>query len=46
MQAIFRAGVDGYDLAFGDGRAASSNYFLSISKSATGFQVLNFQTQF
>ncbi|HEY4265352.1 MAG TPA: hypothetical protein VGM72_08540 [Micropepsaceae bacterium] len=46
MQAIFRAGVDGYDLAFGDGRSASSNFFLSISKSGTGFQVLNFQTQF
>jgi hypothetical protein len=45
MQAIFRAGVDAYDLAFGDGRAAS-NYFLSISKSGTGFQVLNFQTQY
>jgi hypothetical protein len=46
MQAIFRAGVDAYDLAFGDGRSASSNFFLSISKSGTGFQMLNFQTQY
>jgi hypothetical protein len=46
MQAVFRAGVEGYDLAFGNGRSASSNFFLSISKSGTGFQVLNFQTQF
>ncbi|HXI99710.1 MAG TPA: hypothetical protein VNH44_00720, partial [Micropepsaceae bacterium] len=46
MQAIFRGGLDAYDLAFGDGSANSSDFFLSISKSTTGFQFLNFQTQY
>ena len=46
LQAVFRGGVDAYDLAFGASRSNSSSFFLSISKSATGFQVLNFQTQY
>lgn len=46
LQAVFRGGVDAFDLAFGDGRSNSSNFFLSISKSGSGYQVLNFQTQF
>jgi hypothetical protein len=45
LQAVFRGGLDAYDLAFGMA-ANSSNYFLSISKSSTGFEVLNFQTQY
>jgi hypothetical protein len=46
LQAVFRAGVDSYDLAFGDSPSVSSSFFLSISKSASGFQFVNFQTQF
>ncbi|HEX3484077.1 MAG TPA: hypothetical protein VHT51_03395 [Micropepsaceae bacterium] len=46
LQAIFRGGLEAYDLAFGDSSANTSNFFLSISKSSTGFQVLNFQTQY
>jgi hypothetical protein len=45
LQAVFRGGLDAYDLAFGMA-ANSSNFFVSISKSATGFEVLNFQTQY
>ena len=45
LQAVFRGGLDAYDLAFGMA-ANSSNYFLSISKSSTGFEFLNFQTQY
>ena len=45
LQAVFRGGLDAYDLAFGMA-ANSSNYFLSISKSQAGFEVLNFQTQY
>jgi hypothetical protein len=45
LQAVFRGGLDAYDLAFGMA-ANSSNYFLSISKSSAGFEVLNFQTQY
>jgi hypothetical protein len=46
LQAVFRAGIDAYDLAFGDSPSASSSFFLSISKSATGYQFVNFQTQY
>ena len=45
LRAVFRQGPDNYDLAFSQS-ADSPNYFLSVSKSATGFQVLNFQSQF
>ena len=45
LRAIFRQGPDNYDLAFSQS-ADSPNYFLSVSKSAMGFAVLNFQSQF
>jgi hypothetical protein len=45
LRAVFRQAPDNYDLAFSQS-ADSPNYFLSVSKSATGFQVLNFQSQF
>ena len=45
VRAIFRQGPGNFDLAFSQ-TADSPNYFLSISKTATGFQVLNFQSQF
>ena len=45
LRAVFRQGPNNYDLAFSQ-TADSPDYFLSVSKSATGFQVLNFQSQF
>jgi hypothetical protein len=45
LRAVFREGPSNYDLAFSQS-VDSPNYFLSISKSATSFQVLNFQSQF
>jgi hypothetical protein len=45
LRAVFRQGPGNYDLAFSQS-ADSPNFFLSISKSATSFQVLNFQSQF
>ena len=45
LQAVFRGGLDAYDLAFGMA-ANSSNYFVSIGKSTKGYEVLNFQTQY
>jgi hypothetical protein len=45
LRAVFNSGVDAYDLAFALSNADSPNFFLSISKNANGFQVLNFQTQ-
>jgi hypothetical protein len=45
LQGVFRGGLDAYDLAFGMA-SNSSNFFVSISKSSAGFEVLNFQTQY
>jgi hypothetical protein len=45
LQAVFRGGLDAYDLAFGMA-TSSSNYFVSIGKSTKGYEVLNFQTQY
>ncbi len=45
MRAVFKAGVNAYDLSFSDA-SDSPAYFLSISKSGTGFQMLNFQSQY
>jgi hypothetical protein len=45
LRAVFREGPNNYDLAFSQS-ADSPNYFLSVSKSAADFQVLNFQSQF
>jgi hypothetical protein len=46
LRALFRSGVDAYDLAFALPTADSPNFFLSISKNVTGFQAVNFQTQY
>jgi hypothetical protein len=46
LRAVFRGGVDAYDLAFALATADSPNFFLSISRNVTGFQVVNFQTQY
>ena len=46
LRAVFRGGVDAYNLAFADSLSEPPNYFLSISKSAAGFTVLNFQTRY
>jgi len=46
LRAVFRGGVDAYDLAFALPTADSPNFFLSISKNVNGFQVVNFQTQY
>ena len=45
LRAVFRAGVDAYDLAFALPAADSPDFFLSISKNVSGFQAVNFQTQ-
>ena len=46
LRAIFRGGVDAYDLAFALSTAEAPNFFLSISKNVNGFQAVNFQTQY
>jgi len=46
LRAVFRDGVDGYDLAFALATADSPNFFLTVSKNVAGFQVVNFQTQY
>ena len=46
LRAVFNGGVDAYDLAFALSSADSPNFFVSISKNANGFQVVNFQTQY
>ena len=46
LRALFAGGVDAYDLAFALSAADSPNFFLSISKNVSGFQVVNFQTQY
>lgn len=45
LRAVFRAGVDAFDLAFALPTADSPDFFLSISKNESGFQAVNFQTQ-
>lgn len=46
LRAVFRGGLDAYDLAFALSATDSPNFFVSISKTVSGFQVVNFQTQY
>jgi hypothetical protein len=46
LRAVFNGGVDAYDLAFALSGADAPNFFVSISKNVSGFQVVNFQTQY
>ena len=46
LRAVFEAGVGTYDLALADAPSGTPSLFLTVSKSAAGFQMLNFQAQF
>ena len=46
LAAVFRSGLNDLDLGFSSTAGDSANFFLSVSKSAAGFQMINFQTQY
>jgi hypothetical protein len=46
LRAVLSGGVGTYDLAFAASPSDAPDFFVTISKSGTGFQVLNFQVQY
>lgn len=46
LAAIFRNGLNDLDLGFSATEGETANFFVSVSKSASGFQMINFQTQY
>jgi hypothetical protein len=46
LRAVFRSGGNSFDLAFSSTATDPPSFFLSVSQSEAGFQMMNFQTRF
>ena len=45
LAAVFRSGLMDLDLGFSSTEGDAANFFVSVSRSQSGFQMTNFQTQ-
>ena len=46
LAAVFRSGLMDLDLGFSSTEGDAANFFVSVSRSQSGFQMTNFQTQY